>query len=281
MPGLPLVRSSLKARANAAFEPDASEPLPPPPPPSPTGNEEPRPIILSTQSPAALKMGTQQLIPKSLAVASKAKTKSPARHQSFGAAVLSKEAARRNPQLFSAPSFSLDDMDMDTVTTGNLKRNLRNQSYRAAMKGLGPPSSKGDSVRLGPKLQALAEETSTQYPAKNKVGACPDSRVGSVSRGLGSHRQEPAWSCVSHWHHEWSLILSLAGCRLLTILVSLNPFQISLLWLEEVESGSWESPLPASIESGQQMEPAILVPKHGASWSDDTFSKARLRLPVG
>ncbi|XP_031235563.1 rho guanine nucleotide exchange factor 16 [Mastomys coucha] len=168
MPGLPMVRSSLKARANAAFEPDASEPLPPPPPPSPTGNEEPRPIILSTQSPAALKMGTQQLIPKSLAVASKAKTKSPARHQSFGAAVLSKEAARRNPQLFSAPSFSLDDMDMDMVTTGNLKRNLRNQSYRAAMKGLGPPSSKGDSVRLGPKLQALAEETSTQYPAKNK-----------------------------------------------------------------------------------------------------------------
>lgn len=183
VPGLPVVRSSLKARANAAFEPDASEPLPPPPPPSPTpGDEEPRPIILSTQSAAALKMGTQQLIPKSLAVASKAKTKSPARHQSFGAAVLSKEAARRSPQLFSAPSFSLDDMDMDTVSTGNLKRNLRTQSYRAAMKGLGPPSSKGDSVQLGPKLQALAEEAAqppARYPAKNKVGVQGVHRQGA------------------------------------------------------------------------------------------------------
>lgn len=194
VPGLPMVRNSLKARANAAFEPDASEPLPPPPPPSsPTpGDEEPRPIILSTQSPAALKMGTQQLIPKSLAVASKAKTKSPARHQSFGAAVLSKEAARRSPQLFSAPSFSLDDMDMDTVTTGNLKRNLRNQSYRAAMKGLGPPSSKENSVHLGPKLQALAEEAAqppARYPAKNKVGACPDRRVAVCLGAQGVLRQ--------------------------------------------------------------------------------------------
>ncbi|KAL4666529.1 hypothetical protein H8959_005218 [Pygathrix nigripes] len=70
------------------------------------GHEEPRPIVLSTESPAALKLGTQQLIPKSLAVASKAKT--PARHQSFGAAVLSREAARRDPKLLPAPSFSLD-----------------------------------------------------------------------------------------------------------------------------------------------------------------------------
>lgn len=174
MPVLPMVRSSLGAKTNAAFEPEASGPLQVPP-----EEEEPRPIILSTQSPAALKMGTQQLIPKGLAVASKAKTKSPARHQSFGAAVLSKEAARRDPRLHSAPSFSLDDMDMDTGPGVNLKRNIRNQSYRAAMKGLGPPSSKGDSVQLSPKLQALAEETAqppARFPAKNKVGVFPDSR---------------------------------------------------------------------------------------------------------
>lgn len=166
MPGIPMVRSSLKARTNAAFEPEASEP-----PQVPPEDGEPRPIVLSTQSPAALKMGTQQLIPKSLAVASKAKTKSPARHQSFGAAMLSKEAARRDPRLFLTPSFSLDDMDVDTSM--NLTRKLRNQSYRAAMKGLGPPSSKGDSVQLGPKLQALAEEgprPPAQCLAKNKVG---------------------------------------------------------------------------------------------------------------
>ena len=116
-------------------------------------------------------MGTQQLIPRSLAVSSKAKT--PARHQSFGAAMLSKEAARRNPQLLSAPSFSLDDMDLDMGPGGMLKRNLRNQSYRAAMKGLGTPCGEGGPVQLTPKLQALAEEPS-QSPArpaaKNKVG---------------------------------------------------------------------------------------------------------------
>lgn len=199
VPGLPMVRSSLRARTNAAFEPEASEP-----PQLSPGDEEPHSIVLSTQSPAALKMGTQQLIPKSLAVASKAKTKSPARHQSFGAAVLSKEAARRDPWLLTAPSFSLDDMDVDTGAT--LKRNLRNQSYRAAMKGLGSPGSKGDSVQLGPRLQALAEETAqppARCPAKNKVGACRDS---SVFRGSGVHRQGArlVW-CLPHLYHAWQL----------------------------------------------------------------------------
>ncbi|OBS76626.1 hypothetical protein A6R68_16908 [Neotoma lepida] len=181
MSGLPMIRSSLRARTNPTFESEASEPLQVPP-----EDEEPRPIILSTQSPVALKMGTQQLIPKGLAVASKAKTKSPARHQSFAAAVLSKEASRRDPRLFSTPSFSLDDMDMDT--TKNLNRKLRNQSYRAAMKGLESPSSKGDSVQLGPKLQALAEEgpqPPTRYPAKNKK------TLGRKRAHKGSFKDEP------------------------------------------------------------------------------------------
>ncbi|XP_069893271.1 rho guanine nucleotide exchange factor 16 [Dipodomys merriami] len=179
--GLPMVRGSLRARTNAAFEPEASVP-----PASSTEDKESRPIILSTQSPAALKMGTQQLIPRSLAVASKAKT--PARHQSFGAAMLSKEAARRDPQLLPAPSFSLDDMDMDAGPRGMLKRNLRNQSYRAAMKGLGPPGSKGDSVQLSSKLQALAEESSqpsARCPAKNKK------TLGRKRAQKGSFKDDP------------------------------------------------------------------------------------------
>ncbi|XP_021511018.1 rho guanine nucleotide exchange factor 16 isoform X2 [Meriones unguiculatus] len=181
VPGLPMVRSSLRARTNAAFEPEASEPLQLPP-----GDEESHSIVLSTQSPAALKMGTQQLIPKSLAVASKAKNKSPARHQSFGAAVLSKEAARRDPRLLTAPGFSLDDIDVDTGAS--LKRNLRNQSYRAAMKGLGSTGSKGDPVQLGPRLQALAEETAQpppRCPAKNKK------TLGRKRAHKGSFKDDP------------------------------------------------------------------------------------------
>ncbi|XP_023555303.1 rho guanine nucleotide exchange factor 16 isoform X2 [Octodon degus] len=178
---LPIIRGSLHSKTNAAFEPESPAPVQ-----LPTEDREPRAVVLSTQSPAALKVGTQQLIPRSLAVASKAKT--PARHQSFGAAVLSKEAARRDPQLLSAPSFSLDDMDMDLGSGEPLSRNRRNQSYRAAIKGLGSLSSKGDCSQLSPKLQTLAEEPSqpaTQCPAKNKR------TLGRKRAHKGSFKDDP------------------------------------------------------------------------------------------
>ncbi|XP_049733638.1 rho guanine nucleotide exchange factor 16 [Elephas maximus indicus] len=152
--GLPMVRGSLRVRDRTTSEPEA---------PAPPEDIEPRPIVLSTQSPAALKMGTQQLIPRSLAVHSRAKA--PARHQSFGAAMLSNEAVRRGPGLPSGPSFSLDDLDVDAGSGGNLRRNLRNQSYRAAMKGPGTLGSEGGPTQLSPRLQALAEEPS-QPPAR-------------------------------------------------------------------------------------------------------------------
>ncbi|XP_022454290.1 rho guanine nucleotide exchange factor 16 isoform X1 [Delphinapterus leucas] len=179
--GLPMVRGSLQSRSNAAFQPDA----PVPPSPSPEAQEL-RTIVLSTQSPAALKMGTQQLIPRSLAVSSKAKT--PARHQSFGAAMLSKEAARRDPRLLPAPSFSLDDMDVDTGPGGMLRRNLRNQSYRAAMKGLGTPGGEGGPVQLSPKIPALAEEPS-QPPARST--AKNKKTLGRKRAHKGSFKDDP------------------------------------------------------------------------------------------
>eukprot|EP00069_Balaena_mysticetus_P003662 bmy_16881T0 len=179
--GLPMVRGSLQSRSNAAFQPDS----PVPPSPSPEAQEL-RTIVLSTQSPAALKMGTQQLIPRSLAVSSKAKT--PARHQSFGAAMLSKEAARRDPRLLSAPSFSLDDMDVDTGPGGMLRRNLRNQSYRAAMKGLGTPGGEGGPVQLSPKIPALAEEPS-QPPARS--AAKNKKTLGRKRAHKGSFKDDP------------------------------------------------------------------------------------------
>lgn len=182
--GLPMVREALQTRDNATFQLDDPGTSPPS-----SEDTERRAVVLSTQSAAALKMGTEQLIPRSLAVSSKAKA--PARHQSFGAAVLSKEAARRAPRLTAAPGFSLDDMDMDTGPGGTLTRNLRNQSYRAAMKGLGVPGSQGGPVHLSPKLQALAEESSqppARCPAKNKVRG-PSAWTaggGQALRGVGS-----------------------------------------------------------------------------------------------
>ncbi|XP_033012312.1 rho guanine nucleotide exchange factor 16 [Lacerta agilis] len=124
---------------------------------SPTG---PHRIILSTQSPAALKVGTQQLIPKGLAEGPKPKV--PSRHQSFSAAILSKEAARLDPKRMSAPSISFDDPEEAELDGGTLKRNLRSMSYRAAMKGLGNGEHTEPSKIVGGGLKPLCEETNGQ-----------------------------------------------------------------------------------------------------------------------
>ncbi|KAM9242924.1 rho guanine nucleotide exchange factor 16 isoform 1-T2 [Dugong dugon] len=175
--GLPMVRGSLQVRDGTISQPEA---------PAPPEDVEARPIVLSTQSPAALKMGTQQLIPRGLAVYSRAKA--PARHQSFGAAMLSKEAARRSPGLLSVPSFSLDDMDVDTGSGGTLRRNLRNQSYRAAMKGPGTPGREGGPTQLSPRLQALAEEPS-QPPSRSQTKH--KRTIGRKRAHKGSFKDDP------------------------------------------------------------------------------------------
>ncbi|KAG8142519.1 hypothetical protein E2320_006405 [Naja naja] len=65
-------------------------------------------IILSTESPAALKVGTQQLIPRSLAKDSKSKL--PSRPHSFtNGAARGREGLRGDPKRLSAPSLSLED----------------------------------------------------------------------------------------------------------------------------------------------------------------------------
>ncbi|XP_036855609.2 rho guanine nucleotide exchange factor 16 isoform X2 [Manis javanica] len=179
-PSLRMARGSLQLRGDAATQLDTLAP----PPPAPEG-EETRAVVLSTHSPVALRMGTQQLIPRSLAMTSK--TKTPARHQSFGAAMLSKEASRRDPQLLPTTSFSLDDMAVDTGSGAMLRRNLRNQSYRAAMRGAGPPGGEGGSIQLSPRLQALAEEPSQppRHPTRNKR------TLGRKRAHKGSFKDDP------------------------------------------------------------------------------------------
>ncbi|NWJ00593.1 ARHGG factor, partial [Crypturellus undulatus] len=124
---------------------------------------EPRRVVLSTESPAALKVGTQQLIPKGLAVSTK--TKSPSRHQSFGAA--SREPPGPNPKRASAPSIALE-AEVEDDYGGALKRNLRNMSYRAAMKGLGAePEPAGAAASLKP-LPEEGGALPARSPARNK-----------------------------------------------------------------------------------------------------------------
>ncbi|XP_043853336.1 rho guanine nucleotide exchange factor 16 [Dromiciops gliroides] len=169
-PGLPRPRDSLKSMEDAVFQAECPLPC------------EPHHVILSTESPAALKVGTQQLIPKGLAVSTKAKT--PTRHQSFALTMTSKEAASRDSKRLSAPSFSWDDLDVDVTSAGMLKRNLRNQSYRAAMKGFGSPAE----PKPIPTLKPLVEEpvqARARSPARNKK------TLGRKRAHKGSFKDDP------------------------------------------------------------------------------------------
>ncbi|XP_009459143.1 PREDICTED: rho guanine nucleotide exchange factor 16 [Nipponia nippon] len=134
---------------------------------SPT-SAEPRRIVLSTDSPAALKVGTQQLIPKSLAVSTKTKN-NPSRHQSLGAAGSSREPLGPDPKRASVPSLSLEaEAEVEDDSGATLKRNLRNMSYRAAMKGLG---AEPEPVSAVPLLKPTPEEGSAlpaRSPGRNK-----------------------------------------------------------------------------------------------------------------
>lgn len=132
---------------------------------------EPRRIVLSTDSPAALKVGTQQLIPRSLAVSTK--TKNPSRHPSTGAAGSGQEPAWPDQKRASIPSISLEEEEDEEDGRGMLKRNLRNMSYRAAMKGLG---TEPEPVAAVPSLKPVLEDggaSPARSPGRNKVGLCP------------------------------------------------------------------------------------------------------------
>uniref|UniRef100_A0A8C5JDP3 Rho guanine nucleotide exchange factor 16 n=1 Tax=Junco hyemalis TaxID=40217 RepID=A0A8C5JDP3_JUNHY len=136
---------------------------------SPT-SAEPRRIVLSTHSPAALKVGTQQLIPKSLAVSSKPKN-SPSRPQSFAG---SREPLSPDPKRAAVPVLALQAEDEDDGG-GALKRNLRNMSYRAAMKGLGADM---EPAKAPPSLKPVSEDGS----------ALPDRSPGRSKKTLGRKR---------------------------------------------------------------------------------------------
>uniref|UniRef100_A0A674C3S9 Rho guanine nucleotide exchange factor 26 n=1 Tax=Salmo trutta TaxID=8032 RepID=A0A674C3S9_SALTR len=141
-----------------------STPSDPPTPRSPSPADMSSPslspppsIVLSTHSAAALKMGTQQLIPKGLASLSKA---SPAGVQSQGLGGL----------------LGGEGTDQDE-SPGSLKRGLRSTSYRRAVVSgveMEVPSVDPKSHRLSQPsvLKGLQEvkETPTSPGKKNKVG---------------------------------------------------------------------------------------------------------------
>lgn len=105
------------------------------------------PVILSTESEAARRLGTQQLIPKNLAIASRPKN----RHHTTVVTLPVVREAQKNIQRFSHdPEVSWEDYDSDD---GGLRRNRRNKSYRAAVTSLD-----ADLVWKQDLLQPVSEE---------------------------------------------------------------------------------------------------------------------------
>lgn len=111
----------------------------PPTPPSETPDEDqvdrvlPQQVLLSTQSPAALKTGTHQLIPKGLAtVSGRPKNRHHTTVVTFPVGLEKSARVRHSTQ---GPDVSWEDYDSDGDGFA-LRRNRRNKSYRAAVTSL-------------------------------------------------------------------------------------------------------------------------------------------------
>ncbi|XP_028663272.1 rho guanine nucleotide exchange factor 16 [Erpetoichthys calabaricus] len=133
---------------------------------SPSTGENDKKVVLSTDSQAALRRGTQQLIPKNLAVASRPKH----RYHTTVVTMPVPERELEKDKRVSAPDLAWEDHfheDMEEEG-GMLKRNLRNQSYRAAVKFF--DCGDKDAMKLNTSLKPVTEEkaASPQVSSKSK-----------------------------------------------------------------------------------------------------------------
>ncbi|XP_065552864.1 rho guanine nucleotide exchange factor 16 isoform X3 [Lathamus discolor] len=229
-------------RHSSATGPDATSLLATGSPPA----AEPRRIVLSTDSPAALKVGTQQLIPRSLAVSTRTKHNA-SRLQGSAA---SREPLSPDPKGASVPSLSLEAEEEEEDGGGALKRNLRNMSYRAAMKEPGPPNAVSS-------LKPVSEEGSA-LPAHSPGRSKRTFGRKRVQKRGGSFKDQPrlyqeirerGLNSVSHESDEDLLEESIpeepspAGAAI--VVQSYRPAQVTWSQLPEVlEAGilQWVSP---------------------------------------
>ncbi|XP_061831569.1 rho guanine nucleotide exchange factor 16 [Nerophis lumbriciformis] len=95
----------------------------------------PQRLILSTQSAAALKLGTEQLIPKNLATASRTKNRHHTTVVTFPVGLEKSSNGARTRHSTQGSNVTWEDYDSDGDGF-SLRRNRRNKSYRAAVTSL-------------------------------------------------------------------------------------------------------------------------------------------------
>ncbi|KAK7905217.1 hypothetical protein WMY93_017824 [Mugilogobius chulae] len=152
----------------------------------------PPPIVLSTNSPAARKMGTQQLIPKGLVCeVRQSKVASPAGTQGQGlAGLLGLDHTKRSTKALSmvetGPYFSTGlprQEEGDRDSPGTLRRGLRSTSYRkAVVSGV----DEVDNVALNSRRLQLSQPVIKE--AKCEKTSPPTSPTSNVSTSPSSHK---------------------------------------------------------------------------------------------
>lgn len=129
-------------------------------------------VVLSTQSPAALKVGTHQLIPQRLAVASRPKNRHHTTVVTFPVGLENSISASRSRHSTQGPDVSWEDYDSDGDGFA-LRRNRRNKSYRAAVTSLDIEAMAKGKVAAATLKPVKEGRTSSPGPARSpgrKVG---------------------------------------------------------------------------------------------------------------
>lgn len=129
----------------------------------------PQPVVLSTQSPAARKVGTQQLIPKYLA--GRPKNRHHTTVVTFPVGLENSTSVTRSRHSTQGPDLSWEDYDSDGDGFA-LRRNRRNKSYRAAVTSLdieAMASEQGPAATLKPVMEDRAASPGRSRSTGRKV----------------------------------------------------------------------------------------------------------------
>lgn len=140
--------------------------------------EVPQQVLLSTQTAAAMKVGTHQLIPKSLATSSRTKVRHHTTVVTFPIGLEHSSSGTRSRHSTQGADVSWEDYDSDGDGFA-LRRNRRNKSYRAAVTSLdidAMAAGRGTMATLKPVKEGRAPSPSPARSPGRKVSVAKRSR---------------------------------------------------------------------------------------------------------
>uniref|UniRef100_A0A8D3C2J9 Rho guanine nucleotide exchange factor (GEF) 16 n=1 Tax=Scophthalmus maximus TaxID=52904 RepID=A0A8D3C2J9_SCOMX len=139
----------------------------------------PQQVVLSTQSPAALKVGTKQLIPKNLATGSRPKNRHHTTVVTFPVGLEHSSSGTRIRHSTQGTDVSWEDYDSDGDGF-SLRSNRRNKSYRAAVTSLDI-----DAIASGRGAETLLKPVREDRAPSPGPARSPGRKV-NMPRGWGS-----------------------------------------------------------------------------------------------